>query len=347
MWNKMIPRQLRAVIFLVTNGSGGEVGSHAMLTCFSLFQWSNRGKTIQKNNPFSFCLINWRAEFEEEEEKYLQCNPHTFCLANVCGPLTTVTPQETFQMSSFTTTCSKESWKKSKFQITTKGSWRARKAALCQPHMVSLWNTDAQKTPRARGRKRTARPAAYASQGILGEKADGKDILPISKREGLLLHLQTEGLKTAFTENCVCLWAHRSFCCLAASVGIYCLSLQFSKKFSKLPDALTFTFQSTNTTSYLPGKAEFRTSTTYKKTWAEKAFSSIQPQTTATNHTALVLWTLQKNSKVCVKSCHHQTEVVNTLVFRSASSHWPHPNSLKQTMTVIHPFLNLSALAAV
>lgn len=66
---------------------------------------------------------------------------------------------------------------------------------------MSLWNTDAQKIPRAGGRKRAARPAPRASQGILGEKADGKDIPPISKREGLLLHLQTEGLKTAFTEN--------------------------------------------------------------------------------------------------------------------------------------------------
>lgn len=101
----------------------------------------------------------------------------------------------------------------------------------------------------------------------------------------------------------MCLWAHRSLCCLAASVGIYCLPLQFCKKFSKLLHALTLTFQSTNTTSYLPGKAEIRTSNTYKKTWTEKEFSSIQPQTTATNHIALVLWTPQKNSKalLCLK----------------------------------------------
>lgn len=45
------------------------------------------------------------------------------------------------------------------------------------------------------------RPAPHASQGILEEKAHGKDIPPISKREGLLLHLRSEGLKTAFTEN--------------------------------------------------------------------------------------------------------------------------------------------------
>lgn len=62
-----------------------------------------------------------------------------------------------------------------------------------------------------------------------------------------------------------------------------------------------------NTTSYLPGKAEFRTSTSYKKTWTEKAFPSVQPHTTDTNHTALVFWTLQRNPKVCMKLYHHQT----------------------------------------
>lgn len=45
-----------------------------------------------------------------------------------------------------------------------------------------------------------SRPAPRTSQGILGENADGKDIPPIIKREGLLLS-RKEGLKTAFTKN--------------------------------------------------------------------------------------------------------------------------------------------------
>lgn len=130
------------------------------------------------------------------------------------------------------------------------------------------------------------------------------------------------------------LWAYRSFCRLAASVGIYCLPLQFSKKLSKLLRILTLTFQSTNTTSYLSGKAEFSTSTSYKETWTEeKAFPSIQPHTTDTNHTALVLWTLlQRNSKVCMKSYHHQTMRSSTLLclkvpflIHKISTHWNKP----------------------
>lgn len=157
------------------------------------------------------------------------------------------------------------------------------------------------------------RPAPHASQGISGEKADGKDIPPISKRRTPLTSSHCR-IKNSFYRKCVCLWAHRSFCCLAASVGIYCLPLQL--KFSKLLHALTLAFHRTNTTSYLLGKAEFRTRTTYKKTWTEQAFSSIQPQTTATNHSVLVLWTPPKNPKVCVKSRHQQTEVINTTVFK-------------------------------
>lgn len=73
-------------------------------------------------------------------------------------------------------------------------------------HCVSrtwwAWGTRMLRTPPGQGEGREQpKPAPHASQGILGEKADGKDIPPISKREGLLIHLQTEGLKPAFTEN--------------------------------------------------------------------------------------------------------------------------------------------------
>lgn len=56
------------------------------------------------------------------------------------------------------------------------------------------------RTPPGEGREQP-KPAPHARQGTLGEKADGKDIPPISKREGLLIHLQSEGLKPVFTEN--------------------------------------------------------------------------------------------------------------------------------------------------
>lgn len=79
-----------------------------------------------------------------------------------------------------------------------------------------------------------SRPAPRPSQGILGENADGKDIPPIIKREGLLLS-RNGRIKNSLYKKCVCLWAHRSCCCLAASVGIYCLPLQFSKKVLQTP----------------------------------------------------------------------------------------------------------------
>lgn len=148
----------------------------------------------------------------------------------------------------------------------------------------------------------------------------------------------------------MCLWAHRSFCCLAASVGIHCLPLQFSEKFSKLLHALTLTFQSTNTTSYLPGKAEIRKVPHIRKPEQKKHFLPYyhkqQPQITL----HCILWSVMNSTEKLKGLCEvlsHQTEVINTTGFKSAFSHPPDLNSLKKTIPVIHPSLNLSALAAV
>lgn len=69
------------------------------------------------------------------------------------------------------------------------------------PHGELVEHRCSERPPGQREGREQSRPASHASQSTLGEKADGKDIPPIIKREGLLLHLGTEGLKAVFTEN--------------------------------------------------------------------------------------------------------------------------------------------------
>lgn len=291
--------------FPLTIASIGEVGSLAMLTCFSQFKGSKRRKIIL----FILCLINWRAEFEEGEEKSLQCNPHQFCLSKetACGPLSTTFTQATFQTSSFRTTClcSNSHEKKVSFKLPL-GEVEQQEKLHCVIPMWWAWGTQMLRDPRGRGRAAQTSTTCWPRHFRRGSWWKGGRSTDEWGRRTPLTSPNWR-IKNRLYRKYMCLWAHRSFCCLAALVGIYCLPLQFSKKLSKLLHAPALTFQSMNTTSYLPGKAEFRTSTSYKKTWTGKAFPSIQPHTRETNHTALVLWTLRSNSKVCMKSYHHQT----------------------------------------
>lgn len=95
-----------------------------------------------------------------------------------------------------------------------------------------------------------------------------------------------------------------------------------------------------NTTSYLSGKAEFSTSTSYKKTWTEKKSISFYSATYNRHKSyciSIVNFVTEKFKGLYEVISPPDYEVINTAVFKSAFSNPQDLNSLKQAMTAI-PF---------